>query len=189
MITGMLFSPKQKMRLHSQPEQRETTKKLLISLLIGNESRMVELCERYFTLSDILMIASREVGTGFIGGKSVGMLLARKILEQDEEGRFTPFLEPHDSFYLGSDVFYTYIVQNGWWKLRTKQKTKDGYFTYAPELKEKLLQWKISGEYSGAVCSAYWSTSDNLQLLCALAPYSRITLGMPLPVNMRVCSV
>ncbi|MBZ5750373.1 PEP/pyruvate-binding domain-containing protein [Metabacillus rhizolycopersici] len=134
---------KAKDALTLQPEQRETTKKLLISLLIGNESRMVELCERYFTLSDILMIASREVGTGFIGGKSVGMLLARKILEQDEEERFTPFLEPHDSFYLGSDVFYTYIVQNGWWKLRTKQKTKDGYFTHAPELKEKLLHGKF----------------------------------------------
>lgn len=134
---------KAKDALTLQPGQQETTKKLLISLLIGNESRIVELCERYFTLSDILMIASREVGTGFIGGKSVGMLLARKILEQDEEERFTPFLEPHDSFYLGSDVFYTYIVQNGWWKLRTKQKTRDGYFTYAPELKEKLLHGRF----------------------------------------------
>ena len=124
-------------------EQQNQTKRLLISLLIGNESRMVELCYQYFTLNDILNIASREIGTGFIGGKSVGMLLARKILEEDESNRFQPYLEPHDSFYLGSDVFYTYIVQNGWWKLRVKQKTVDGYYQYAPELKEKLLHGKF----------------------------------------------
>ena len=124
-------------------DQQEATKKLLLSLLIGTESKMVDLCTTYFSLSDILQIASREVGTGFIGGKSVGMLLARKILERDEKNRFSAYMEPHDSFFLGSDVFYTYIVQNGWWKLRTKQKTREGYFKYAPELKEKLLNGKF----------------------------------------------
>lgn len=126
--------------LAQEPEQREATKRRLMTMLIGHESRMFELCDRYFTLEDILAIASREVGTGFIGGKSVGMLLARKILERDGKGRFAPYLEPHDSFYLGADVYYTYIVQNGWWKLRTKQKTKEGYFRYAPELRENLLR-------------------------------------------------
>ncbi|MBU8906432.1 PEP/pyruvate-binding domain-containing protein [Desertibacillus haloalkaliphilus] len=124
-------------------KQQEATKRKLLRMLIGDESRMVELCDRYFTLNDLIMIASREVGTGFIGGKSVGMLLARKIIEKDGGDRFQPYMEPHDSFYLGSDIFYTYIVQNGWWKLRTKQKSKDGYFKYAPELKEKMLRGKF----------------------------------------------
>ncbi|MBP1153994.1 MULTISPECIES: PEP/pyruvate-binding domain-containing protein [unclassified Paenibacillus] len=124
-------------------EQQETTKRLLMSMLIFKKSRMFELCDRYFTLNDILTIASREVGTGFIGGKSVGMLVARKILERDGNDRFAPFMEPHDSYYLGSDVFYTYIVQNGCWKLRTKQKTKEGYFKYAPELKEKIVHGRF----------------------------------------------
>ncbi len=124
-------------------EQQEPVKRLLMHMLIGDKSRLFNLCERYFTLYDILAIASRELGTGFIGGKSIGMLLARKILERDGGDRFAPFMEPHDSFYLGADVFYTYIVQNGWWKLRTKQKSTEGYFKYAPELKEKLLQGKF----------------------------------------------
>ncbi|WP_246067149.1 PEP/pyruvate-binding domain-containing protein [Paenibacillus koleovorans] len=129
--------------LDLEPEQKESTKRLLMSILIGHESRMFELCNRYFTLADILKIASREVGTGFIGGKSVGMLIARKILERDGNGRFAPYMEPHDSFFIGSDVFYTYIVQNGWWKLRTKQRTSEGYFKYAPELGEKMLNGKF----------------------------------------------
>ncbi|WP_274363121.1 PEP/pyruvate-binding domain-containing protein [Paenibacillus thermotolerans] len=129
--------------LVTDPEHKEAAKRLLMRMLIGSESKMFELCDRYFTLSDILKIASREVGSGFIGGKSVGMLLARKIIERDGEGRFAPYMEPHDSFYIGSDVFYTYIVQNGWWKLRTKQKTKRGYYKYAPELREKMLGGKF----------------------------------------------
>ncbi|KKK37731.1 pyruvate kinase [Mesobacillus campisalis] len=138
----VIFNQAREALTHDKDEQ-EKTKKLLMTLLIGHESRMLELCNSFFSLSDILMIASREIGSGFIGGKSVGMLLARKILEQEEEGRFIPYLEPHDSFYLGSDVFYTYIVQNGWWKLRVKQKTKEGYFRYASELRENLLRGRF----------------------------------------------
>jgi len=130
---------KAKKILNFPHSQQETVKKHLMKMLIGSDSRMFQLCDRYFTLKDILSIASREIGTGFIGGKSVGMLLARKILEVEGGDRFTPFLEPHDSFFIGSDVFYTYIVQNGWWKLRTMQKTPEGYYKYAAELKEKLL--------------------------------------------------
>lgn len=128
-----------KKALNFSQRQQEAAKKRLMYMMIGSYSRMFELCDKYLTLRDVLMIASREIGTGFIGGKSVGMLLARKILEAERKDRFTPLLESHDSFYIGSDVFYTYIVQNGWWRLRAKQKTKEGYYKYAAELKDKLL--------------------------------------------------
>lgn len=124
-------------------DEQQSVKYLLMHMLIGRESRMFELCDRYFTLADITAIASREVGTGFIGGKSVGMLVARRILEQEGK-KIAAYIEPHDSYYIGSDVFYTYIVQNGWWDLRTAQKTEEGYYKYAPELKEKLLGGKFS---------------------------------------------
>jgi hypothetical protein len=122
---------------------QDAIKKLLMGLLIGKNSKMLELCDRYFTLDDLLEIKKREIGTGFIGGKSVGMLLARKILEVEASEVFHGVLEAHDSFYLGSDIFYTYIVQNGWWRLRMKQKTQKGYFEYAKRLKEKLLHGKF----------------------------------------------
>jgi len=132
---------KAKRMLSFPNRQQEAIKKHLMNMIISSDSnsRMFQLCDRYFTLRDILDIASREIGTGFIGGKSVGMLLARKILEVESGDRFTSYLEPHDSFYIGSDVFYTYIVQNGWWKLFTMQKTPEGYYKYAAELKERIL--------------------------------------------------
>ena len=125
-------------------EEQEETKRLLMHMLIGRESRMFSLCDKYFTLADIMSIASREVGTGFIGGKSVGMLIARKIIELSGSDRLVSCLEPHDSYLIGTDVFYTYIVQNGWWRLRTRQKTNEGYYEYAGELKEKLLSGRFS---------------------------------------------
>ncbi|PKM68554.1 MAG: pyruvate kinase [Firmicutes bacterium HGW-Firmicutes-2] len=124
-------------------ELRTKIKERLMKKLIGHESRMLDLCRRYFDLADILMIQSRTLGTGFIGGKSVGMLVARKIIEKEGEKALVDHLEHHDSFYLGSDIFYTYIVQNGWWQLRARQKTLEGYYKYASELKEKLMSGKF----------------------------------------------
>ncbi|HOV25585.1 MAG TPA: PEP/pyruvate-binding domain-containing protein [Pseudobacteroides sp.] len=124
-------------------EEQEKAKRLLMSMIIGTETRMFDLCNKYFTLKDILRIASREIGTGFIGGKSVGMLIARKILKTEYGEQIEPYMEPHDSYYLGSDIFYTYIVQNGCWELRIKQKTKEGYFKYAKELQEKILNGRF----------------------------------------------
>jgi hypothetical protein len=129
--------------LGKDEQSQEEMKKLLIGWIIGKELRITDLIVKYFTLMDILDITEREIGTGFIGGKSVGMLLARKILEKEAGDVMRNHWEPHDSYYLGSDIFYTYIVHNGLWDLRIKQKTTDGYFTVAKELQEKMLQGKF----------------------------------------------
>ncbi|MCL2029216.1 MAG: PEP/pyruvate-binding domain-containing protein [Deltaproteobacteria bacterium] len=129
--------------LDGDEQSQEEMKRLLISLVIGKEPRITELAARHFTLGDILHITERQIGTGFIGGKSVGMLLARKILEADAGDFLRRHWEPHDSYYLGSDIFYTYIVQNGWWDLRIRQKTPEGYFAVAEELRGKMLRGKF----------------------------------------------
>ena len=129
--------------LGENEEIQSQMKKLLIGLMIGKEPRIAQLAGQYFDLKDILNIASREIGTGFIGGKSVGMLLGRKILKTKIWGAIQNRWEPHDSYYLGSDIFYTYIVQNGWWELHTRQKTPAGFFTLAAELRLNLLRGKF----------------------------------------------
>lgn len=122
---------------------REEAKELLMSVVLAREGRMLQLCREYLSLADILTIASREIGTGFIGGKSVGMLVARAILERgggglDGPSSFEDRLEPHDSYYLGSDLFYTYIIANGWWKDWTRHKTAEGYFESGDTLRAQL---------------------------------------------------
>ena len=70
--------------------------------------------------------------------KACGMLLARKIIHT-ELPEYRSYFEPHDSFYIGSDVFYTYIVSNNCWETRIAQRTEEGYFSKAGALKEALL--------------------------------------------------
>ncbi len=111
----------------------------LAKIMLSREEKMLALIEENFDLEDLISIKPRMIGAGFIGGKSVGMLLARKILFRKKTDSLGAYFEPHDSFYVGSDVFYAYIVENGWWKLRMEQKTKDGYFRVAQELREKML--------------------------------------------------
>lgn len=118
----------------------------LSQLLIGRETRMLALVKKYFTLQDLIDIKERLIGTGFIGGKSSGMLLARNILRSDTSVKWSEHLEFHDSFYIGSDVFYSYLVQNDLWKALMSHKTKEGYFESAVELKNKMLKGVFSKE-------------------------------------------
>ena len=119
------------------PDEDEIRRHLL-SRLVGRAGPISDLCERYLGLADLLAIASREIGTGAIGGKSVGMLVARAILAGDDERQFDGWLEPHDSFYLGSDLFFAYMINNGWWALWTHQNTPDGYFSAGETLHNRL---------------------------------------------------
>ncbi len=112
----------------------------LCRMIIAREEKLLGLARANLTLDDFLTIKSRMIGTGFIGGKTVGMLIARSILSREKSLNPDSFFEPHDSFYIGSDVFYTYLVENGWWKSRMEQRTESGYFTVARSLREKLLR-------------------------------------------------
>lgn len=116
--------------------ERDRITRLLTRLLIGRDGRMVELAAKHLTLTDLLGIADREIGTGFIGGKSVGMLTSRAIVASHP--RLAKSLEPHDSFYLGSDLFFTYIIHNGWWEEWMAQKTSEGYHSVGARLHKKL---------------------------------------------------
>ncbi|HNV85413.1 MAG TPA: PEP/pyruvate-binding domain-containing protein, partial [Candidatus Omnitrophota bacterium] len=111
----------------------------LSRLIISRDEKILQLAKDHLNLEDFITIKSRMVGTGFIGGKSVGMLIARNILLKEKTLEAEKLFEPHDSFYVGSDVFYTYIVENGWWKARMDQRTKEGYFEVARNLKDKIL--------------------------------------------------
>ncbi|MBU1657121.1 MAG: PEP/pyruvate-binding domain-containing protein, partial [Candidatus Omnitrophica bacterium] len=127
-------------------EEKDKMLELYCNMLLSRNKKILDMAKKNFSLEDIIRIKSRVIGTGSIGGKAVGMLLARKILENNPEVKWGTYAESHDSFYIGSDVFYTYMVQNGWWKLRMEQKTGLGYFDAARVLKERMLYGKFPEE-------------------------------------------
>ncbi|MGE5391633.1 MAG: PEP/pyruvate-binding domain-containing protein [Deltaproteobacteria bacterium] len=125
--------------ISEEPEMCER----LCQMLIGREERMLKLAMQYLTLEDLLEVRNRLIGSGYIGGKTVGMLLARSILRSDNDFNWEQWLEPHDSYYIGSDVYYTYLVENGCWNLRLLQKQPEYYFSIARELKVQILDGVI----------------------------------------------
>jgi hypothetical protein len=127
-------------RLSGSEEEQEKSKQLLVKLLLNDQGRMYELCCKYFHLRDLLNIKYREIGTGRIGEKSLGMLLARKILITEGGEQFDYNIEAHDSFFVGVDVYYTYIVHNNCWFLHMRQKQKENYFRCGEELRDRILE-------------------------------------------------
>lgn len=116
---------------------REETETQIIESTLTKDPHMQEMIRTYFVPKDYFQLRDRMIGSGSLGGKACGMLLARKIL-RTELPECRKYFEPHDSFYIGSDVFYTYIVFNNCWEMRIRQRTEEGYFTQAETLKEAL---------------------------------------------------
>ena len=111
--------------------------------MMSKDPNVQRLIHQLFDAKDYFAVRDRMIGSGAIGGKACGMLLARKIAEECLP-EFRNHAEPHDSFFIGSDVFYTYLVNNNCWKLRIEQRTPEGYFTKAPELREAMLRGEFS---------------------------------------------
>jgi len=111
----------------------------LLRMAISREQRMLDLTGRYFTMSDLIGVGRRMIGTGLIGGKAVGLLLARAILRK-EDPRWADLLEVHDSFYVASDVFYTFLVRNGCWWVREGLHDPENFLRAAKEGRRLILR-------------------------------------------------
>jgi pyruvate,water dikinase len=101
----------------ADPRESEACFDRLMRMALTREKRFHGLVRQYLTLEDLIRVLGRMVGTGLIGGKALGMLLARAMLRKDCPAAGA-VLEPHDSFFVGSDVFYTHLVRNDCWWLR-----------------------------------------------------------------------
>ena len=117
----------------------------MCNIMMTRDEHLRLLVRKHFRPEDYFRVRDHMVGTGMVGGKTCGMLLARAII-RNLAPDINSVLEPHDSFYVGSDVFYTYIVDNGFWDLRIRQRTEEGYFTLADELEKHLKAGIFSQE-------------------------------------------
>jgi hypothetical protein len=120
------------------PETKKVFSRLL-RMAVTRDPKLISLAETYFGLTDLIEIGKRMIGTGLIGGKSAGMLLARAILRKNDGARWNERMGAHDSFYIGSDVFYTYLIRNGCWWVRRKLKDPEKMFDSSQEARSRML--------------------------------------------------
>jgi hypothetical protein len=118
-------------------EEYEEYRQRLIRMAVTRDEQLIELARKYLDLSDLINVGKHMSGTGLIGGKTVGMLLAQAILGKNDHWKSR--LETHDSFFLGSDVFYTYLIKSKCWWIRWKQKNSKNLFESVEEARRRLL--------------------------------------------------
>ena len=121
----------------------------ICDIMLTRDMRLRELVKRHFRPRDYFEIHARMVGTGMVGGKACGMLLARKLIENIRPDIYER-IGTHDSFYVGSDVFYAYIVDNGFWDLKIRQKTEEEYFALADVFARRIMEGQFSPKIEAA---------------------------------------
>ena len=120
-------------------------------IMMTRDEKMREIIQEHFGPEDYFHVRDHMIGTGMIGGKASGMLVARKIIENRRPDLYE-MLEPHDSWFIGSDVYYSYIVENGFWDLRIRQRTEEEYFSVAETFSESLLSGCFSRDMEERFC-------------------------------------
>lgn len=133
------FSKAQEAAEAGETENTDQLVQKLLRMAVTRDPQFMELARKFFSVNDLVEIGKRMIGTGLIGGKSAGMLLARTILLKSDK-RWQERLGAHDSFYVGSDVFYTYLIRNGcWWMRRKLKSSKGSIFDSALDAQQRLL--------------------------------------------------
>lgn len=129
-----------------RPEEEREAFQQLLGMLLTRDERFAELASQHLLLDDLLAIRRRMVGTGLVGGKAAGMLVARAVLVNADPA-WARLLEPHDSWFIGSDVFYTYLVRSGCWRARREQR-RGAAFLEGAEAARRLV---LAGQFPDSV--------------------------------------
>ncbi len=126
------------------PDRRAEMLRRVRWALRVHRSGIAPLVERFLTLEDFILLRDRMIGIGSVGGKTLGMLVARAIL-RDREPDLAARLEVHDSFFVGAEVFITFLVENKVWWLREQQKQPATFLQDLPEGRQRIRTGKFPG--------------------------------------------
>ncbi|MGV8122450.1 MAG: PEP/pyruvate-binding domain-containing protein [Candidatus Xenobiia bacterium LiM19] len=128
-------------KLSYQYEMREL-KIVLIRRLITEIPEQVNITERFLSMEDMHEIYNRFTGTGKVGGKSAGILIAHKIVQcavEEDPFNFNDYINVPESFYVGDEVCIDFIDFNGLLRYRNQKfKPNEIIEREYEEIKEKI---------------------------------------------------
>lgn len=93
----------------------EEIKVVLIKRLISDQLPYIGVAKHVFKISDLRYIYDRRIGSGKIGGKAAGLMLAWRILQQrHEDGNdIHARIGIPQSYFIGTEVIYEFRLMNG----------------------------------------------------------------------------
>lgn len=109
---------------------------VLLKSLVSDQLAFIHIAKHWFTAIDFNMILERRIGTGKIGGKSAGMLLAHKIL-QNTAPEISENISIPSSYFIGADVFYDFMADNRLEFLNQKYKTSEQIRVEYPKIQDE----------------------------------------------------
>jgi hypothetical protein len=119
-------------------DEKQSLFELILLEMIGDDPQMHSLAHEMLILEDLLAICNRLIGSGRIGGKAAGMIIARGILRKQEPDLYEK-LEAHDSFHVGSEIYYTFLIRNQVWWIRQRQRDPDTFLNDLEEARQRIL--------------------------------------------------
>jgi hypothetical protein len=132
---------------------------VLIKGLLSDQLEFVGIAKELFTVHDLRQVRERMIGRGKIGGKAAGLLLARKILqrangeamktgtEDDGATDISKRVVIPDAYFIGSDVFYDFMLINGFTHfMNQKYRSREAITDDFPKIREAYLRGRFPGE-------------------------------------------
>ena len=86
---------------------------VLLRRMISDQLAYVNIAKKWFKVADLYEIQRRKIGTGKIGGKAAGMLLAARILSEVADDDIRQNIRMPETYFLGADVMYAFMAVNG----------------------------------------------------------------------------
>jgi len=134
-------------------------KVVLIRTMISDQLAYIKIAKKWFTVSDLEEIRQRKIGQGKIGGKSAGMLLAARILNEVADESLKACLRIPVSYYLGADVFNTFMSFNGlmpWGdqKYKSEEQMRSDYPQIQAEFQAGVFPNEIIASLQGVLDQA-----------------------------------
>lgn len=125
----------------------EEIKVVLIKRLLSDQLAFIRVAKRVFSIKDLNWIYERLIGSGKIGGKSGGMLLAWHILEQSNHD-IGPDLSEQitipDTYFIGSEIIYEFLLQNKMERfVNQKYLSNEEMRSQYPDIVQSFMKGKI----------------------------------------------
>ena len=117
----------------------------IIRNFISEKLDFISIAKKYFTFRDLQEIKARIIGSGKIGGKAAGLLLAYSILKKErEKNPDFPKVNIPACYFLCSEVFYRFFEHNNALDFQTiKYKPIEEIERLFPEIKAKITSFSF----------------------------------------------
>ncbi len=136
------FPPEQRTAVDHHQEELIV---VLLKTLISDQLAFIHIAKRWFTTSDFRNILAHRIGTGKVGGKAAGLLLAYKILQNTAPDIFDHIALPR-SYFIGADVFYDFLALNNVESLNQKYKSDEQIRAEYPQIQDTYTRARFPEE-------------------------------------------